>query len=77
MRRHSFVGVSAGSIVALLASLVLATGAAAAGGDHTQTLTQTSHGSNQTTGTNPCKWGHGRPRSGVEHRHARDVVPGW
>lgn len=54
MRRHSFVGVSAGSIVALLASLVLATGAAAAGGDHTQTLTQTSHGSNQTTGTNPC-----------------------
>jgi hypothetical protein len=35
-------------------AVVLAAGASAAGGDHTQTSTQTVHGLNTSTATNPC-----------------------
>jgi hypothetical protein len=35
-------------------AVVLAAGASAAGGDHTQTLTQNFHGLNTSTATNPC-----------------------
>lgn len=54
MRAHSMSGAMAAFIGVVLAAVVLAATAAAAGGDHTQTSTQTFHGSNPSTGTNPC-----------------------
>lgn len=55
MRARSMLSVTTAFVgVLMIAAVLLVATAAAAGGDHTVTMTENFHGSNVSTGSNPC-----------------------